>query len=354
MFSAKKRIISRNSSRKSSRAKPKREKIKVPVMRSVSRANSHRKKTPPNKKYLIQKKRAELAERFGNRYVNSKRISKAKSRVASRQKPKVVKKSPAMGKYSGTIIYHGDKPLNPFKWKPDNQINQPPNYQWDSLLPGTHVLDKNTHITWIIEKNHKLSLAPCQTIHLDLDLPNDLERFNPGTCLTPFLPDITKIPSGTRFFFNNSPQCYQFNQNKILEPIYNKHDKKFHTKSNDSRLSQIIPIPVNSLGQQLIGLDQTIDQTFALQYSSDEGYWTLEDWLDGLIQGNSSSPGYLGELPSIDHLQVNDILDFYDPNIGYENQSFCFKLQVIMKHSQLYGREIHRPKQIDLNSSRPN
>lgn len=386
MLSAKRRIISRSGSRPEAK-KPSRNNSRTVSRKKPSRTASRKKPAPKKEKiqsrrYLITKKRAEEAEKFakkmGNLYVSSKtrlsrprsrnasrnlrtanRNSRANSRTNSRPNKKEEKKKKSAPKteykvYSGTIIYDSKNPLNPFKWNPEDSSNHPSYHKWDTLLPGTHILDKNTCLTWIVEKNHKISLAPCQTVRVELEVPEDLDNFNPALCLNPFLPEINKIPDGTRFFFKDSSQCYQLSSDKSLEPV----------NHGNLRPPQVIPIPINSLynTQQLVGLNTPVRESSLQQPSN--GYHTIDQWLDGLILGNDILPGYLGELPLFSKLQDNDVLEFYDPNLRsnprikglnpdgtpyiedlHESKYFSFRLQIISdEDGKLSGRQITAPR----------
>lgn len=342
--------VSRKSSKKLSRKRVIRSPSKK-ISRKTSKKRLSR-KTPVQKKvntrqYLIQKRRSRLKEKIGKKYVRSSRtVSKPKSRSISSHKSKntttqkEVSKPKLFNLYSGTIIYSGDTPLNPFKWSPSDPENSPVHPNWDHLSTGTHILDQNTRLTWIIKKKKSISLAPCQTIKLDLEIPKKLENFNPGMCLNPFLPEITKIPQGTRFYFNNTHQTYYLNSKQQLEVEIN----------NTSRAPQVIPIPFNSLynTQNLVGLNIPI-QDSSIQKSSVRGYRNLNEWLHGLVSGSQVLPGYLGTLPNINQIQANDILEFYDPNTSpnphnyelnpdgsnyisdlHESRYFNFRMRVIL------------------------
>lgn len=299
-------------------------------------------------KYLVKTKKDLLHESLSNRYVidtpNKKNRKRSISHISKRKlSNKSAKKSikptiESLKLYSGTIIYDGKNALHPYKWDPTMIENQPNYYKWETLLPGTHVLDKNTCITWIVDKNHSLSLAPCQTLQIQMNLPDPITDFNPGLCLSPYLPE--KIPVGTRFIFKDSNQCYSININHQLELV--------HTTEN-MRPSQIIPIAINSLfnTQQLIGLNTMVTNSSIQKTTNINGYQTLESWLNGLIHGNDILPGYLNDLPKFTQLQIYDVLDFYDPNLRknpkinnlnpdgtsyiedlHESKYFSFRLQV--------------------------
>lgn len=344
------------------------------------------------RKYLIRSRIAAARKQrmdnhpINNRYVVSRHSASLARTARYRFQPDPVKpkKSTAVQKfgYSGTIIFDGKLPLHPFKWSPTDSENSPNHYRWESLLPGTHVLDKNTCLVWIVERpnflapknkaNNKeksktnntssvtgqLSLAPCQTIRLEMNLPSQLNNFNPGLCLNPYLPETKRIPIGTRLIFKDSNQCYVLKDNCQLAPLMGS--------SGSNRPSQIIPIPINSLYNtiQLVGLNTLVTHSpLQKRTPSLKGYQTLEEWLEGLIPGNQTLPGYLGDLPKISQLQAYDVLEFYDPALGknpringlnpdgtqyidglHESRYFSFRLQVMIDaKGRLSGRRLTSP-----------
>jgi hypothetical protein len=277
--------------------------------------------------------------------------------------------------YSGTIIFNGKTTLHPYKWSPGDPENSPGHYKWESLLPGTHVLDQNTCLTWIVNSRQGLDMAPCQTIKLDMNVPEDLSDFNPGSSMNPYLPETKHIPAGTRFIFNNSNHVYLLNQELklVLIPRENggQGGQGGQGGASGARPSQIIPIAINSLynTNRLWGLNTPVTHSELQNPSGSEGFTTLQDWFNNLIKGSERRPGYLGKLPSLDLLQPYDVLDFYDPNMKlnpringlnpdgsayidqlHESKYFHFRLQLIpvddggkTDEYQLSAREIIQP-----------
>jgi hypothetical protein len=269
--------------------------------------------------------------------------------------------------YSGTIIFNGKTTLHPYKWSPGDSENSPGHYKWESLLPGTHVLDQNTCLTWIVNSRQGLDLAPCQTIKLDMNLPEDLSEFNPGLSMNPYLPETKHIPPGTRFIFNNSNHTYLLNHELKLVQIPKENGGQ--GGGSGARPSQIIPIAINSLynTNRLWGLNTPVTHSELQNPSGSEGFTTLQDWFNNLIKGSERRPGYLGKLPTLDLLQPYDVLDFYDPNMKlnpringlnpdgsayidqlHESKYFHFRLQLIPLPGengveQLSAREIIQP-----------
>ena len=331
------------------------------------------KKEATNNRYLIRSRiaaqrkatrqsRTEVAlAKVENKYVVSKNT--AKRHVAKKSKgesnkiitpAKIVSSVPM---YSGTIIFNGGKmTLHPYKWTPEDGQNSPSHYKWETLLPGTHVLDQKTCLTWIVNKKRGLNLAPCQTIRLDMSVPDDITEFNPGLSLSPYLPEIKEIPPGTRFIFGDSNQVYVMDEDFRLRPM---------TMPESSRPSQVIPVPMNSLfnTQRLWGLGTPVINSELQNPTASDGYTTLQDWFGGLIQGTDSRPGFLGDLPKVDQLQPYDVIEFYDPNLKqnprinnmnpdgttyveglHESKFFNFRLQIYMdEKNRLTGREITQP-----------
>lgn len=272
-----------------------------------------------------------------------------------------IDKSNKVPMFSGTIIYDGQYPLNPYSWKPSDPSNNIDYLDWSNVTVGCQILDKNTQILWIINEGNKLSIAPCQTIKLDIGVPPSLDNFNPSNSTNPFLPTISNIPIGTIFVFKNSSQRFKLNQKYILEIC-----------NNIGRPPMVIPIAVNSLynTQSLIGLNKPIFAS-SLQRPAPEGYNTLEEWLCGLVIGNTTKVGIVSALPVVSDLQPFDILDFFDPSIGKnphqngfngdgtvyiedynESNKFIFKLQVLMNSKNiLIGKEIsnsEKPKMVNV------
>ncbi len=310
-----------------------------------------------NNKYVVSRKDAILEKRKRRlskaERLNAKKAGKSKS-ISEKQSKN---DKPALQMYSGTIIYGGKIGLHPYKWNPEDDGNSPSHYRWETLLPGTHVLDQSTFLTWIVTKSRSLQLAPCQTIRLDLSVPETLSEFNPGLSLNPYLPETSQIPIGTKFIFRDSNVVYRLNDNILLEAIPN---------ASSSRPSQIIPVPINSLynTQQLFGLNTPIVNSQLQRPTSDKGYETLSDWFDGFLKGTDTRPGFLGDLPKLDLLQPYDVIDFYDPNMKnnpklngmnpdgtvyidglHESKYFKFKLQIVLdEKDKLTARQITEPK----------
>jgi len=302
------------------------------------------------------------AAKQANRYVVSRRSARTINRRTKKNvrspPPKPVVKTVVTNSYSGTIIYDGKTTLHPYKWTPTDAENSPAHYKWETLMPGTHILDKNTCLTWIVTNKRSLNLAPCQTIRLEMGVPESMEEFNPGLSLNPFLPETKQIPVGTRFIFRDSNQVYALNERLSLEALV----------MGNARPSQVIPVGVNSLynTNQMFGLNTPITTSSLQQPTGNSGYRTLKDWFNGLIRGSDGDknlPGYLGHLPKLDQLQAYDVIDFYDPNLMknpkinmlnpdgtpyvdglHESRYFSFKLQIVLdKNDRLTGREITEP-----------
>jgi hypothetical protein len=310
----------------------------------------------------------------GNRYVmprkNAPKVLKLdQSRKGSTDKNKD-KKNKNVPMYSGTIIYNGKSTLHPYKWTPGDLENSPAHYKWDTLLPGTHVLDQNTCLTWIVNSRRGLDMAPCQTIKLEMNVPNNLDEFNPGLSLNPYLPESKQIPAGTRFIFNNSNRVYLFNSEFRLIPLapsgtVGSGSGSGSNREQVARPSQVIPIAINSMfnTNRLWGLNTPVTHSELQTPSGPDGFETLQEWFESLIKGTETRPGYLGKLPTLDQLQPYDVLDFYDPNLKlnpringlnpdatayidqlHESKYFHFRLQVTAGNGgQLGAREIIQP-----------
>lgn len=305
------------------------------------------------------RKKAIQEQKKKNKYVVSRKSAKKlsnKSRRTTRITPIKSKPNPKLPPpkplYSGTIIYDGKASLHPTKWTPSDPENSPGHYKWESLLTGTHILDKNTCLTWIVNSKNGLDLAPCQTIKLEMNLPDD---FDPGLSLNPYLPELDLLPAGTRFIFQDCSTVFFLSESTKLEP----------QMTGEYRTSQIIPIAMNSLynTQKLYGLNTPIIHS-SLQHPQDiDGYQTLYDWFNGLIRGDQDKPGYLGHLPRVEQLQAYDVIEFYDPNLLenpkvnmknpdgseyidglHESKYFFFRMQIVLdKKKRLTGQVITQP-----------
>ena len=298
---------------------------------------------PRTKRTIISRREKEKNKRDSDK--------KEKDKKNKENKEKEKKKLAGGAMYSGTIIYNGKNTLHPYKWSPSDPDNSPAHYKWDTLLPGTHVLDQNTCLTWIVNNKRGLDMAPCQTIKLAMDIPDNLDEFNPGLSLNPYLPESKQIPNGTRFLFNDTGnQVYLFNSHLQLQALAPTGIGGGTAEVGVPRPSQVIPIAINSLfnTNRLWGLNTPITHSELQTPSGPEGFTDLQEWFDSLIKGSEVRPGYLGKLPTLEQLQPYDVLDFYDPNMKlnpringlnpdgttyidqlHEGKFFHFRLQVI-------------------------
>lgn len=315
-----------------------------------SRNTSRREKKTKNNNYMIKARRSRMA---------SRRLSRKSSRKQPKSKYMVNKNKTATSNkavFSGTIIYSGEGPLNPFNWTPQDKNNKPSKLNWSNVAPGTHCLDKLTSLVWIIDQKEKMSLAPCQTVQiLHETVPKPLSNFNPAMCVFPILPEIRRIPTGTKFTFANSSNYYILDKDKKLQEMDLNKPEDRNRKSSPTkkpsclRPSMMIPVAFNSLynTQNLVGLDTPVENS-PVQKPREEGYSNLQEWITGLVRGNDQDPGLLTDL-KIEMLQHDDVLHFYDPNTVqnpmnengknpdgsdyiedyHESGNFSFKLRVI-------------------------
>lgn len=341
---------SRVSSRVSSRSSRKVPSRKVPSRKVPSR------KVPSRKE-----------SRKSDGKPSSKSDGKSSSKSEGKSSKYLVKASEITKylKFSGTIIYSGTNGLDPTSWNPMDSANSPSGYQWSQLMPGTHILDQVTCLTWIVnisdEGTGTLELGPCQVLRLDISTPPSVENgFDTRLVKQPRLPPLEKIPVGTQFYFRDSSQGYL-----LVKGVENDVLRKL---GSAARPSQVIPIPINSLyhTENLVGLGEPIEKS-NLQRLTRDGYKNLNEWLAGLIPGDDRVPGFLGSLPSLEQLQVNDLLEFYDPNtnpnpkmngknpngtpyVSEVNESRYFKFRMRItesQHGKLMGKVIESSAAVD-------
>lgn len=333
-----------------------------PAQRRKSRAIS-RKKAQATKKsrYLIRSNIAQKREDvIGNKYF----VPNAKARnniirksllttSTTKALTKPIKSDGLIQKFCGTIIYKGDSPLHPYKWVPNCKKNQPSGYKWVQLLDGTQVFDQNTRISWVIERNHSLSLHPCQTIEIrSIGENTTINNFNPALCLDPILPERNQIPVGTVLKFSPN-HLFKFDSEHQLQRIEPQNSTNQppsgQTEVNRQALPRIIPVAIDTnLGQEeLVGIGLPVPKDGLLRKQPD-GYPDLESWLNGLIVATKQQPiGLLDSPIKLEQLIAGDLLEFYDPNFFTEDR---FRIRVSHdQNHQLYGQEVKYPMRIVLN-----